>query len=106
MADFEEKNQEELKKDQSRTEFVRERVLNRSENRRRWIYRIAALVAGGLIFGVAACLAFAFLRHYGEDWFGKDQPPETQISLPRDEETEESTEETREPPPRGAPRAL
>ena len=39
MADFEEKNQEELKKDQSRTEFVRERVLNRSENRRRWIYR-------------------------------------------------------------------
>ena len=58
MADFEEKNQEELKKDQSRTEFVRERVLNRSENRRRWIYRIAALVAGGLIFGVAACLAF------------------------------------------------
>ena len=97
MADFEEKNQEELKKDQSRTEFVRERVLNRSENRRRWIYRIAALVAGGLIFGVAACLAFAFLRPYAEDWFGKDQPPETQISLPRDEETEESTEETREP---------
>ena len=46
MADFEEKNQEELKKDQSRTEFVRERVLNRSENRRRWIYRIAALPAG------------------------------------------------------------
>ncbi len=100
MADFEDKNQEGPKTEEQENPlqeqepvFVRERVLNRSENRRRWISRAALLVGSALVFGVVSCLTFVLLRPYAEQWFKKDAP-ESQISVPRDEETEESTEGT------------
>ncbi len=75
--------------------FVRERILNKAESRRKWINRIAVLVVSAVIFGVVSCLVFAGLRPHAEKWFSKE-PPETAIHIPKDEETTAAAET--EPP--------
>ncbi len=115
MADLENKSQEELdektqgepeKEEASEPErvFVRERILDRLEGRRRWVRRGISLFVSAVLFGTVACLVFVCLRPYMEEWFQKEEmPPETAIHLPRDEETkpqesEPPTEESEQLP--------
>lgn len=98
MADLEKKNLEELdentqegsnQEDSQKSErvFVRERILDRLESRRRWVRRGITLFVSAVIFGTVACLVFVFLRPHMEEWFRKEEiPEETAIHLPRDEE--------------------
>ena len=95
-------DQEDVQGEQERV-FVRERVLNRLENRRRWVRRGAGLVVSAVVFGVVSCLAFVWARPHMEKWFETEEVPETAIHLPRDEEetkpleTENTTESEQHP---------
>ncbi|MCI8549018.1 MAG: serine protease [Lachnospiraceae bacterium] len=95
MADMERKDQEDIQGEQERV-FVRERVLNRLENRRRWVRRGAGLVISAVVFGVVSCFVFVWARPHMEKWFEAEEVPETAIHLPRDEE-ETKTPETETP---------
>ncbi len=106
MADLENKSREEPDKktqegleqeDPSGSErvFVRERILDRLESRRRWVRRGILLFVSAVFFGVVACLVFVLLRPHMEEWFQKEEVPEgTAIHLPRDEEETEPPEST------------
>ncbi len=67
--------------------FVRERILNRLENRRRWVKKGITLFVSAVIFGAVACLVFVWLRPHMEEWLTEEAPQEGVIHLPRDEET-------------------
>ena len=58
-------DQEDVQGEQERV-FVRERVLNRLENRRRWVRRGAGFVVSAVVFGVLSCLDFVFARPHME----------------------------------------
>ncbi|MCI8466025.1 MAG: serine protease [Lachnospiraceae bacterium] len=96
MADLENKSQEELEKKaqeevpESERVFVRERILDRLESRRRWVRRGIALFVSAVVFGTVSCLVFVWLRPYAEELFEeKETLQETAIHLPRDEEPTE-----------------
>ena len=78
--------------------FVRERVLNRMESRRRRMRRAGLLVASAVVFGAVSCMVFVLLKPHAEQWFAKKEP-ETPIYVPRDEasETTEASTETEAP---------
>lgn len=98
MADLEKKSQEELdeksqeeagqeESQDSERVFVRERILDRMESRRRWVRKGITLFVSAVFFGAVACLVFAGLRPYAEELFQREEiPEETAIHLPRDEE--------------------
>lgn len=84
--------------------FVRERILNKAESRRKWVSKIVALIVSAVVFGVVSCVVFVWLKPHAEKWFRKEEP-ETAIHIPKDEETtaaaetemEETAESTQEP---------
>ena len=78
--------------------FVRERVLNRMESRRRRMRWAGLLVASAVVFGAVSCMVFVLLKPHAEQWFAKKEP-ETPIYVPRDEasETTEASTETEAP---------
>lgn len=67
--------------------FVRERVLNRNESRKRLVRRAGLLAASAVLFGVISCLVFVLLKPHAEQWFAKKEP-EDPIYVPRDEAAE------------------
>lgn len=78
-------------------EFIRERVLNREENRRRkesLIKRAAMLVGCALLFGVIVSLVFVVLVPKLQKNLTDETEPETQFVLPTDEAPEETEAET------------
>lgn len=86
---------EENRMSEEKTPFLKETVKDEQVTGKR-IWRAACQTIGkGLVFGVAACLAFCVLRPFAEDVFRKDK--ET-ISIPKDEagkaEDPESEKET------------
>lgn len=116
MADLEKKNQEELERKtregaegkapedsergasaEAEQVFVRERILDRKESRRRWVRKGITLFVSAVVFGAVSCLVFVWLKPYAEKWLGEEEtPPETAIHLPRDEETEPAPTEAEE----------
>lgn len=76
---------------EEKTPFLKETVKDEQVTGKR-IWRAACQTIGkGLVFGVAACLAFCVLRPFAEDVFSKEK--ET-ISIPKDEVKEAEAEET------------
>lgn len=109
MADLDNRKQKDREEEKTEhKEFVRERILNKSEGRRRWLERAAVLLVSAVIFGVVSCMVFVWLKPHAEKWFKKEEP-ESAIYVPKDEETtaapekkpqetaEESGESTEEP---------
>ena len=64
-----EDHEEKPEPNEQETIFVRERILNRTESRRKWIARAAGLLGGAVLFGVISCLVFVWLRPHAERWF-------------------------------------
>lgn len=83
-----EDHEEKPEPNEQETIFVRERILNRTESRRKWIARAAGLLGGAVLFGVISCLVFVWLRPHAERWFNGEEP-ETAIQIPEEETTGE-----------------
>ena len=79
-----EDHEEKPESNEQETIFVRERILNRTESRRKWIARAAGLLGGAVLFGVISCLVFVGLRPHAERWFNGEEP-ETAIHIPEEE---------------------
>ena len=84
-----EDHEEKPEPNEQETIFVRERILNRTESRRKWIARAAGLLGGAVLFGVISCLVFVWLRPHAERWFNGEEP-ETAIQIPEEETTGEA----------------
>lgn len=76
-----------------KTPFLKETVKDEQITGKKIGRAVCQSIARGLIFGVAACLAFCILRPYIEDRFGKK---EEEISIPKDEVKEIEEEEQEE----------
>lgn len=73
--------------------FVKERFKDELPSGKRLFHKSLKLAGCGVIFGVAASLAFYALQPFLENQFGESP---TEISIPRDEDVEEGEEEQEE----------
>ena len=75
--------------------FLQEKIKDEAGSPKRFRKRVIHTIILGFIFGIIACCTFFVLKPWGEKFLGKDIQ---EVSIPEDEVTEESQENTQEDP--------
>lgn len=77
-------------------DFIKEKIKSKPINKKRIVKQVIKTVGLGVVFGVAACLAFTLLQPVLKNAF--EEPEDQAFVIPRDEEEPETETETEQQP--------
>lgn len=84
------------KKQGVKRQFINEKIIKQPLTRRQILKRLLAFFFVAVLFGVIAAVSFAVSRPLAVRYLGDETPPESSISIPKDELPETSSEQIEE----------